>query len=67
MSLVIKQIREEKGITQEDFLFDCGIHIGRIEMGNTDMSCSTLIAVCDKLCISPADFFHELAKMTVQN
>lgn len=57
---IIKQIRQEKGITQEDFLFDLGIHIGRIEMGRNDISCSTLMAICDKLSISPAEIFHRM-------
>ena len=60
----IKQIRQEKGITQEDFLFDLGIHIGRIEMGNNDISCSTLMAICDKLSISPVEFFQRMENDT---
>jgi transcriptional regulator with XRE-family HTH domain len=60
IAFVIKQIRREKGITQEDFLYEIGIHLGRIEMGTNDMSCSTLIAVCGKLGISVTDFFKKV-------
>lgn len=67
IALAIKKIRKEKGITQEDFLFDAGIHMGRIEMGNNDMSCSTLIAVCDKLRISPVYLFAEYEKIMPKN
>ena len=59
----IKQIRREKGLTQEDFLFDCNIHIGRLEMGIYDFSFSTLMAVCDKLGILPSELLKEFEKM----
>ena len=62
IALTIKEIRKEKGMTQDDFLYDDGIHIGRIEMGITDISCSTLISICDKFGITPAEFFMKMKK-----
>ncbi len=67
IAFTVKQIREEKGITQEDILYDLGINVGRIEMGNNDMSCSTLIAICDKLGVSLVEFFKKLEEGTAQN
>lgn len=42
----LKQMREDAGLTQEDVYNDTGIHIGRIETGNTNISVSTLDALC---------------------
>lgn len=39
-------MREDAGLTQEDVYNDTGIHIGRIETGNTNISVSTLDALC---------------------
>ncbi len=65
---LIKKLRIEKGITQEVFLFDTGINIYRIERGKTDMTCSTLIAVCVKLEISPNELFEMIeAKLQLEN
>ncbi len=65
ISLAIRKVRKEKGITQEDFLFDVGIHVGRIEMGKNDLSFSTLIAVCEKLSVSPVYLITEFEKIGI--
>lgn len=56
----IKQLRIEKGITQEAFLLDTGIKISRIENGSTNLSVSTLNLICKHLNISMSDFFISL-------
>jgi transcriptional regulator with XRE-family HTH domain len=56
----IKAIRENHGITQEDFYNDTNIHIGRIETGNANLSISSLEAICKYFKISLADFFKDL-------
>lgn len=53
----IKSLREERAITQEVFYHDTGIHIGRIERAQRNMSVTTLAQVCDYLEISLGDFF----------
>ncbi len=54
----IKELRKEKDITQEHFLFDTGIHIGRIERAGRNFSVSTLLVICQYLDISLSDFFN---------
>ena len=56
----IKQLREDKGISQEVFYIDTDIHIGRIESGNSNITVSTLSAICEYLGITLSDFFKDL-------
>lgn len=56
----IKQLREEKGISQEVFYIDTDIHIGRIESGKSNITISTLAAICNYLNITLSDFFKEI-------
>ncbi|WP_295809754.1 helix-turn-helix transcriptional regulator [uncultured Apibacter sp.] len=39
----IKNLRIEKGVTQEIAYIDTGIHFGRIEQGKRDVSYTTLV------------------------
>jgi len=55
----IKQLREDKGISQEMFYIDTDIHIGRIEAGKSNVTVSTLSAICDYLGITLSDFFKD--------
>ncbi len=57
VSLRIKQLREEKNITQEVFYNDTGIHIGRIEACKRNPSISTIKRICDYFEITLEDFF----------
>ncbi len=57
VGLRIKELRKERGITQEAFYNDTGVHIGRIETGKRDFSMSTLNQICKYLNVEPADFF----------
>lgn len=60
-------MRKQRGITQEDFLYDAGINIARIEAGRRDLHCTTLIAICRQLCVSPSDFFKEFEKIHIED
>jgi transcriptional regulator with XRE-family HTH domain len=42
----IRSLREDAGLTQEEVYNDTGIHIGRIETATTNVSVSTLDALC---------------------
>jgi transcriptional regulator with XRE-family HTH domain len=53
----IKSLREKQAITQEQFYFDTGIHLGRIETGRMNVSISTLDAICRYFGLSLEDFF----------
>lgn len=56
----IKQLREEKNISQEVFYIDTDIHIARIETGRTNITVSTLKDICDYFEISLTQFFSEI-------
>jgi transcriptional regulator with XRE-family HTH domain len=56
----IKQLREEKSISQEVFYIDTDIHIARIETGKLNITVSTLQAICDYFEISLLDFFKDV-------
>lgn len=56
----VKALREERGITQEVFYNDTGIHIGRIERAKRNISVTTLKQICTYLEISMAEFLSDL-------
>ena len=56
----IKQLREEKGFSQETFYIDTDIHIARIELGKVNITVSTLQDICDYFGITLSDFFKDL-------
>jgi Helix-turn-helix. len=55
----IKQLREERGISQDTFYIDTDIHIARIELGNSNITISTLKDICDYFQITMSDFFND--------
>ena len=56
----IKQLRNEKGVSQDTFYIDTDIHIARIETGKVNITVSTLQDICDYFGISLIDFFVEI-------
>ena len=58
--LLIKQLREERGLTQEDVYNDTGIHIARIETAKVNISISTLQALAVYFEISLENFFKRM-------
>lgn len=58
----IKSLREKSGLTQEAVFHDTGIHIGRIETGQSNVTVSTLDAICRYFHIDLATFFVEIKK-----
>jgi transcriptional regulator with XRE-family HTH domain len=56
----IKQLREEKNISQEMFYFDTEIHIARIESGKANITVSTLKDICDYFQVSLSEFFASI-------
>ena len=53
----LRQIRESKGLSQESVFIDTDYNIGRIEVGNTNITISTLSILCNYYGISLKDFF----------
>lgn len=53
----LKDLRSERGLSQEVVYNDTDIHIARIETGKFNISISTLAALCSYYSISLTDFF----------
>ena len=58
--LLIKQLREERDLTQEDVYNDTGIHIARIESARVNVSISTLHSLAAYFEISLEEFFQRI-------
>jgi len=56
----IKQLRMEKGISQETFFIETDIHIARIESGKANITVSTLSDICKYFGITLSDFFSTI-------
>jgi transcriptional regulator with XRE-family HTH domain len=63
IALGVKQLREAKGLTQEDVYNDTNIHIGRIETAKANLSVSTLSALCKYFKISLSDFHKSIENL----
>ncbi|WP_420604074.1 helix-turn-helix domain-containing protein [Flagellimonas sp.] len=53
----VAQLRDQKGVSQQNAFNDTGIHFGRIEQGKRDISYFTLLKLCQYFEISLKDFF----------
>ena len=53
----LKTLRARQNVTLEAFYFDTGIHLARIEQGDTNITVSTLSQICRYFNISLKDFF----------
>jgi len=53
----LKNLRSERGLSQEVVYNDTDIHIARIETGKFNISISTLSALCSYYSISLGEFF----------
>ena len=55
----LKELREEKGLSQEKVYFDTGLNVGRIELGKTNISLTTLSVLSKYYNIKLEDFFRQ--------
>ncbi|SFO88961.1 hypothetical protein SAMN05428949_6879 [Chitinophaga sp. YR627] len=60
IAIVLKQLREENGFTQEDVYNDTNIHIGRIKTANANLGVSTLSALCSYFNLELSAFFKRV-------
>lgn len=60
IALVIKELRESRKVTQEDVYNELNIHIARIESAQSNISVSTLSALCSYFKISLSDFYKKV-------
>ena len=61
IALAAKQLREEKGLTQEEVYNETNIHIGRIETAKANLSVSTLAALCKYYKLKLSEF-HKIVE-----
>ncbi|GAB4160015.1 MAG: hypothetical protein Tsb0033_15340 [Winogradskyella sp.] len=59
LSKRVKELRNKKGVTQEQAYNDTGIHFGRIEQGRRDASFLTLNKICEYFEINLEEFFKD--------
>ena len=60
IALVIKQLREDKNVSQEEVYNDTNIHIGRIETSKANITVSTLSALCKYFKIKMSEFHKRI-------
>jgi transcriptional regulator with XRE-family HTH domain len=59
---VVRELRQKKGLTQEQFTEDTGINVIRIEGGYRDVSLSTLFKISSYFNLSLKDFIGRVEK-----
>jgi transcriptional regulator with XRE-family HTH domain len=52
----IKKLRQQNGVTLEQFYNDTNIHLSRIESAKTNISISTLNAICKYFNLTLSEF-----------
>jgi transcriptional regulator with XRE-family HTH domain len=55
--LKIKKLREQKGVTLQEFYNDTGIHLARIESEKRDLPISALHRICEYFGLTLQEFF----------
>lgn len=63
IAVVLKELREQDGVTQETVFGETGIHIGRIETARANVTVSTLSKLCDHFGISLSEFFEKVERL----
>ena len=63
IALKLKEVRLNRGISQEDLAYMCGLnrnYIGIIEKGQTNISLKVFLKLCKGLNENPADILKEV-------
>jgi transcriptional regulator with XRE-family HTH domain len=60
IALVLKDLRSDYGLSQEEVYHDTAIHIGRIESCNSNPTISTLSTLAKYFNIKLSDFFKKV-------
>ena len=56
IALVLKELRESRGVSQQDVYIETNVHIARIENGRNNLSVSTLSALLKYFRIRMSEF-----------
>jgi predicted transcriptional regulator len=62
MIILLKQLRNEKSLSQEDVYNDTGIHVARIEAGKGNVTVSTLSKLLKYYEIPMSSFFERISE-----
>ena len=57
IALVLKELRESRGVSQHEVYFETNVHIARIENGKTNPSVSTLAVLLKYFRIKTSEFY----------
>ena len=65
IALVLKELREERGVTQHDVYYETGVHIARIENRKSNPSVSTLSVLVKYFGIKNSEFYLKVEKRSL--
>lgn len=57
----LKELRQERGLSQRLVYIDTDVHVGKIELGKTNVSVSTLAILCKYYGITLEEFFRGIS------
>ena len=57
IALVLKELREIRGVSQQDVYIETNVHIGRIENGRVNPSVSTLAVLLKYFKVKMSEFY----------
>ncbi|MGO4293590.1 helix-turn-helix domain-containing protein [Chitinophaga sp. RAB17] len=60
IAAVLKDLREQKGVSQEEVYNDTNIHVGRIETAKANPTVSTISAMCKYFGLTLSDFYKKV-------
>ncbi len=63
IAVMLKQLREDKGLTQDEVYDATKIHIGRIETAKANLSVSSLSALCKYFKVKLSDFYRKVEEL----
>jgi transcriptional regulator with XRE-family HTH domain len=63
IALVVKELRTNGNLSQEEVYNDTNIHIGRIETAKANLTVSTLSALCKYFKIPLSDFHKKVENL----
>jgi transcriptional regulator with XRE-family HTH domain len=63
VTIVLKELREAKNVTQADVYNDTNVHIGRIETGKVNVSVSTLSVLCKYFKVKMSEFHKRVEEL----
>lgn len=61
----VRRLRRERGLSQEDFADECGLHrtyVGAVERGEKTVTIETANKIVKALGLSLADFFRQIGR-----